>query len=66
MISFKTQSISQQSKKSIFINQHITVQAAVEATGYNIQYLLRILRSGSLEGVKIGQMWLFILMCQTN
>ena len=58
MISFNTPSISQQSNTGIFINQHITVQAAAEATGYNIQYLRRMLRSGALEGVKIGQMWL--------
>ena len=58
MISFNTPSISQQSKKGIFINQHITVQAAAEVTGYNIQYLRRMLRSGALKGCKIGQMWL--------
>jgi len=34
------------------------VQAAAEATGYNIQYLRRLLRSGKLEGIKIGQMLL--------
>ena len=58
MISFNTPSISQQSNTGIFIHQHITVHAAAEATGYNIQYLRRMLRSGALEGVKIGQMWL--------
>ena len=58
MISFNSTSISQQSNKGVFINQHITVQAAAEATGYNIQYLRRMLRSGALEGIKIGQMWL--------
>ena len=34
------------------------MQAAAEVTGYNIQYLRRLLRSGVLEGIKIGQMWL--------
>ena len=58
MISFNSTSISQQSNKGVFINQHITVQAAAEGTGYNIQYLRRMLRSGALEGIKIGQMWL--------
>ncbi len=58
MISFNSPSISQQSNTGIFIYQHITVQAAAEVTGYNIQYLRRLLRSGALEGVKIGQMWL--------
>jgi excisionase family DNA binding protein len=58
MVSFNSPSISQKSKTGILINQHITVQAAAEATGYNIQYLRRMLRSGALKGVKIGQMWL--------
>jgi len=58
MISFNTPSISQQSNTGVFINQHITVQAAAEVTGYNIQYLRRMLRSGGLKGIKIGQMWL--------
>ena len=58
MISFNSPNISQQSNTGVFINQHITVQAAAEATGYNIQYLRRMLRSGVLEGIKIGQMWL--------
>ena len=58
MISFNTQSISQQSNTGIFIHQHITVQAAADVTGYNIQYLRRMLRSGALKGIKIGQMWL--------
>jgi hypothetical protein len=34
------------------------VQAAAEITGYNIQHLRRILRSGTLKGCKIDQMWL--------
>jgi excisionase family DNA binding protein len=34
------------------------VQAAAEVTGYNIQHLRRLLRSGMLEGIKIGQNWL--------
>ncbi len=58
MISINSPSNSQQSNTGILINQHITVQAAADATGYNIQYLRRLLRSGALEGIKIGQMWL--------
>jgi len=58
MISFNTPSIPQHSNTGIFINQHISVQAAAKVTGYNVQYLRRMLRSGALEGVKIGQMWL--------
>ena len=58
MISFNSPSNSQQSNTGILITQHITAQAAADATGYNIQYLRRMLRSGALRGVKIGQMWL--------
>ena len=43
---------------SQIIQKHISVQAASEITGYNIQYLRRMLRSGALKGVKIDQMWL--------
>jgi excisionase family DNA binding protein len=43
---------------SLIIQKHLTVQNAAEVTGYNIQYLRRMLRSGALEGRKIGQMWL--------
>jgi excisionase family DNA binding protein len=42
----------------ILIGKYISVQVAVETTGYNTQYLRRLLRSGKLEGVKIGQIWL--------
>ena len=58
MISFNSPSNSQQSNTGILINQHITVQAAADVTGYNIQYLRRMLRSGALKGIKIGHMWL--------
>ena len=58
MISFNSPYISQQLHSGILINQHLTVQAAAKLTGYNIQYLRRILRSGTLEGIKIGQIWL--------
>ncbi len=58
MISFNTPIISQQSHTGILINQHLTVQAAADVTGYNIQYLRRLLRSDKLEGIKIGQIWL--------
>jgi hypothetical protein len=43
---------------SQIIQQHISVQVASASTGYNIQYLRRLLRSGTLNGIKIGQMWL--------
>ncbi len=55
---FNSPDISPQSNTGVLNSKHITVQAAAEVTGYNIQYLRRILRSGVLEGCKIGQMWL--------
>ena len=58
MTLFNTPYISQQTHTGILINRHLTVQAAAEATGYNNQYLRRLLRSGKLEGIKIGQLWL--------
>ena len=58
MISFKSTYISPQSHTGILINGHVTVQAAADVTGYNIQYLRRMLRSRVLRGIKIGQIWL--------
>ena len=43
---------------SQIIQKHISVQSAAKSTGYNIQYLRRLLRSGTLKGIKIGQIWL--------
>lgn len=40
------------------IHNHITVQEAAEITGYNIQYLRRLLCAGKMEAIKIGQIWL--------
>ena len=42
----------------VVLDRHISVKAAAELSGYNIQYLRRLLRSGRLEGTKIGQVWL--------
>jgi len=58
MFSFNSPNISQQFHIGILTDRHITVQAAADATGYSSQYLRRILRSGVLKGIKIGQMWL--------
>jgi excisionase family DNA binding protein len=43
------------------LDKHVSVKAAAELSGYSIQYLRRLLRTGRLEGVKIGQMWLIDL-----
>ena len=55
MISINSTYNSPQSDTGILIHGHITVQAAAELTGYNIQYLRRLLRAGKLDGVKIDQ-----------
>ena len=39
----------------------ISVKSAETISGYSNQYLRRLLRSGKLQGVKIGQMWLIEL-----
>ena len=40
------------------LNNHISVQAAAEYSGYSMQYLRRLLRSSKLDAIKIGQIWL--------
>ena len=39
------------------ISRHLTVEAAAVYSGYSIQYLRRLLRSDTLKGTKIGQVW---------
>jgi len=43
---------------SVVINNHISVKVAAKVSGYSLQYLRRLLRSGKLTGLKIGQVWL--------
>ena len=43
---------------SLVVNNHISVKAAAEFSGYSLQYLRRLLRNGKLVGFKIGQVWL--------
>jgi excisionase family DNA binding protein len=43
------------------LEKHISVKAAAECSGYNTQYLRRLLRTGRLDGTKIGQVWLIRL-----
>ena len=58
MIFFNSPYISLQSHRGILINRQVTMQTAADVTGYNIQYLRRLLRSGSFGGIKIGHLWL--------
>ena len=57
MSSLNTQTLSEIPTLQV-IHNHITVQEAAEITGYNTQYLRRILRARKLEAIKIGQIWL--------
>jgi excisionase family DNA binding protein len=43
------------------LEKHLSVRAAAEYSGYNEQYLRRLLRAGRLEGMRIGQVWLIKL-----
>ena len=45
----------------IVLERHISVKAAAEFSGYNFQYLRRLLETDRLEGIKIGQVWLIRL-----
>jgi excisionase family DNA binding protein len=44
--------------ESFSLDGFVPVKTAATLTGYNLQYLRRLLRAGKLEGVKIGQVWL--------
>jgi excisionase family DNA binding protein len=43
------------------LEKHLSVRAAAEYSGYNEQYLRRLLRTGRLDGTRIGQVWLIKL-----
>lgn len=42
----------------IVLNNLISVKEAAECSGYSLQYVRRLLRTGKLTGLKIGQLWL--------
>jgi excisionase family DNA binding protein len=45
----------------LVVERHITINSAAAVTGYNPQYLRRLLRQGRLKGIKVGQQWLIDL-----
>jgi excisionase family DNA binding protein len=57
MVSF----LPQDRPTGFVLERHLSVKAAADCFGYNEQYLRRLLRSGRLDGVKIGQVWLIKL-----
>jgi hypothetical protein len=52
MILFKTDIFPSQPQTGVLTEIFIPVEAATRQTGYNIQYLRRVLRAGRLEGIK--------------
>ena len=42
----------------VVLDNYMSIQAAAEYSGYNTQYLRRLVRSGAIEGLKVGQVWL--------
>lgn len=52
---------SPQSDGGLVLDNHMSIQAAAEYSGYNLQYLRWIVRKGEVEGVKVGQMQLIHL-----
>jgi len=61
MNSFNTSFNFSSSIPGILTETHISVLAATKATGYNAQYLRRLLRKNKLQGEKVGQLWLIRL-----
>ena len=45
----------------VVLNNLISVKAASASSGYSLQYLRRLLRTGKLVGIKVGQVWLIEL-----
>ncbi len=44
--------------KSDFTNEYVTVKTAARISGYNQQYLRRLLRGNRFRSKRIGQLWL--------
>jgi len=40
------------------LDNHLSINDAAGYSGYNLQYLRRLVRAGAIRAVKIGQMWL--------
>lgn len=49
---------SQDSSSAIPLDKYMSIDDAAQYSGYNRQYLRRLMRTGTIEGVKVGQVWL--------
>jgi hypothetical protein len=61
MSALNTQIPTNLSTEQVIVN-HVSVQAATVISGYNARYLRRLLRSGKLDEVRVGQVWLIDLV----
>jgi excisionase family DNA binding protein len=52
------QSSQQSSDVPAVLDNHMSIQAAAEYSGYNENYLRRLAKAGAIKAIKIGQMWL--------
>jgi excisionase family DNA binding protein len=44
--------------ESDFLGEYITVKTAAEISGYNQQYIRRLLRENTFRSKRLGQLWL--------
>ena len=42
----------------VVLDNYMSIDAAAEYSGYNPQYFRKLMRSGAIEGIKIGQVWM--------
>ena len=42
----------------VVLDNYMSIDAAAEYSGYNPQYFRKLMRTGAVEGIKVGQMWL--------
>jgi len=61
MIVLNSPTPDSQNVSGILVEEYVIVQKAAALTGYNVQYLRRMLRAGRLKSAKVGQVWLIQL-----
>jgi excisionase family DNA binding protein len=61
MFALNDQNLPAQDRPGIISEKYVTVLGATQLTGYNSQYLRRLLRNGKLTGMRVGQSWLILL-----
>lgn len=61
MFALNDQNPPTQDHPGIISEKYVTVLGATQLTGYNSQYLRRLLRNGKLTGMRVGQSWLILL-----